>query len=93
VEDAMLALAAVEEVFRLTPMLPGARQEAKDGSGIAVLGPEVDRLLVKCLQGYSELFSRRVRTLRDAVHYGGLLQDAPYDDVTMLGISRKQVVR
>jgi RNA polymerase sigma factor (sigma-70 family)/anti-anti-sigma factor len=82
-EDAVLALAAVEEVFRLTPTPDGAR--------IASLPPEVDRLLAECLQGYAGMFSRRVRVLEDAVLYGGFVQDAQYDDVALLGIGRKPV--
>ena len=82
-EDAVLALAAVEEMFRLTPI--------PDGTRIAALPPEVDHLLSECLQGYSSVFSRRVRVLEDAVHYGGFVQDPQYDEVALLGIGRKSV--
>ena len=88
-EDAILALAAAEEVFRLTPVPPDARREANHGAGIAVLGLQVDRLMQRCLESYAELFSQKARTLLDAHHYGGLLQDPPHDDVVLLGLGRK----
>jgi RNA polymerase sigma factor (sigma-70 family)/anti-anti-sigma factor len=101
VEDAILALAAVEEVFRLTPVPADIQVDARQGSpttpglppasAIAVLPPQVDRFLSECLDGYHELFSHRVRVLADAVHYAGLLQDQRFDGVALLAIGRKAV--
>jgi hypothetical protein len=89
VEDAVLGLAAVEEVFRLTPVSGDRQVGTHQGPGIAVVPPQVDRVLSECLVSYSELFSRRVRVLSDAVHYAGLLQEQQFDGVALLGIERK----
>jgi HAMP domain-containing protein len=85
VKDAVLALVAVEKVFRMIPHNDG------DTSGRIVVEAKVDAFLKEHFLGYGTYFSQRAENQPNAsaITFAGLKEDEQYDDLTILVLRRK----
>ena len=85
VKDAVLALVAVEKVFRMIPHHEGAASER------IVVEAKVDAFLKEHFLGYGKYFTQRSETQPNAstVTFTGLKEDEQYDDLTILVLRRK----
>jgi len=81
-EEAVLAMAAAEKVFRLLP-----RQPANENGTIEV-DPPVDRFLQGHLRQYGTYFWQAVAAEDGPLRYGGLGEDPQLDDLTVLALRR-----
>jgi hypothetical protein len=84
VEDAVLALVAVEKVFRIY-------RDPSTGPGQRiVVEPRVDAFLKEHFRQYAEWFTHRVEGEKpgDSIVYSHLKEDPQYDDLTLLVVRR-----
>ncbi len=83
IEEAVLALIAVEKVFRLNP-------DPKAGEGDLVhVDLKIDAFLREHFVQYKHYFENRESTRTDVfVAYHSIKEDEQYDDLTILGIER-----
>jgi hypothetical protein len=85
VEEAVLALVAVEKVLRL---LPAADATEKDRVNV---DRRVDAFLSKHYGQYARYFTRRLEEGQEgeAVTFTHLREEAQYDDLTILAVRKK----
>lgn len=85
VEDAVLALVAVEKIFRIY------KDPEADGFDKVVADRKVDALLQTCFEQYDEycLSHQPHPEYKEYLYWGGLKEDPQYDDLTILGIQKK----
>ncbi len=85
VEEAVMAMIAVEKVFRIYP-----DPKATEDDRVYVDKP-VDAFLEKHFEQYHDYFRRRLEGKEDDTSFGysHLKEDAQYDDLTILAIRRK----
>ncbi len=84
-EDVVLALIAVERIFRLY-----INKEAGTGQRIT-LDVSIDMLLKNCLKQYEDFFSNPVELKDKSTKktYSCLIEDKQFDDITVAAIQRK----
>ncbi len=85
VQDAVLAMAAVEKVFRICPD-PNASEEDQ-----VVMDKSIDRFLSEYFEQYGSYFRHRLEGKEEdsAVTFINIKEDEQYDDLTILAIRKK----
>ncbi|MBN2354026.1 MAG: SpoIIE family protein phosphatase [Spirochaetales bacterium] len=84
-EDAVLALASVEKIFRAYP------DRAAVPEDVVRVDKKIDGFLERTFSGYRSYFKHRTEKPDepDYVFYSGLKEDEQYDDLTILAIHKK----
>ncbi|MBA7649796.1 hypothetical protein ES703_57594 [subsurface metagenome] len=84
VEEAVLALVAVEKVFRIYHD-PSATKEDE-----ITVDKSIDQFLAKCFEQYGSFFTHRLAPKEEdsAVTYTHLKEDEQYDDLTILAVRK-----